>query len=83
MLSPRKYRDMLDVSADNNHAVVAPSQGSVVSDEMRNLLEYTENWTHWPDSERVRSLVAGRVHVRVVGGGPVACVHLSQTLLGR
>jgi len=53
LLNPRKYRDVLDIGADSDPAIVAPTQGTPVSAEMRGLLQYTESWTHWPDSERV------------------------------
>lgn len=59
MLSPKKYWDMLDESADKNEDIVPPPQGTPVTDEMRNLLQYTANWTHWPDSERVSEGVVG------------------------
>jgi hypothetical protein len=62
---PKNYNFIIE-AADRDENIRVPAVANI-TDEMRNIMPLTPDWTYWPDYERVRQPASKTASTQLVG----------------
>ena len=82
MIQPRSFA-RLDISADFDDEIPEPSTDGKVSQKLKTILGFTDEWAKTPDYQRARSLVSLGITIQQQHMPTTKCrlsAHVHQTL---